>query len=159
MMASASFPHPGISCSPPTTENYQLEIVKANGLNPLLRLLQSSGLNSISPAVSCVWNLTDQPTNGSLVIEAGFLRPLVNLLAFKDSGTVQFYAAGALCKLAANTEKNRRAIVDAGAVQSIKELVVGASVGIQIEMTGCIRNLSSSGMHSPFNCLLYSHPP
>ena len=158
-MVSASFPHSGISYSPPTTENYRSEIIKANGLNPLLRLLQSSDPGSIFAAASCVWNLTDRPANGSLVVEAGFLQPLVNLLAFKDSGTIQFYAAGALCKLAANTENNRRAIVEAGAVQSIKQLVVESSVGVQIEMTGCIRNLSSSGMHSPFICLFLSYPP
>ena len=152
-------PHPVISCSRPTADNRQLELIKANGLNPLLRLLQSPDPGSIFAAASCVWNLTDKPTNGPLVIKAGFLQPLVNLLAFKDNRTAQFYAAGALCRLATNAENSRRAIVDAGTVQSIKELVVEASVGIQIEMTGCIRNLSSSGMHSPFNCLFESHRP
>ena len=158
-MVSACFPHPVLSCSRSTTENYQLEIVKANGLNPLLRLLQSPDHDSIYAAASCVFNLTIQPTNDSPIIEAGFLQPLVALLAFKDNEETQLRAAGALRNLAASPGMNRRAIINAGAVQSIKELVVEAPVGIQIEMTGCISNLSGSSMHSPLSCLFRSYPP
>ena len=67
---------------------------------------------------------------------------------------IQLHAATVLCNLAASVEKNKRAIVNAGAVQSIKELVMEMPVKIQIEMTICIERLSRSGMHSPFNCLL-----
>ena len=153
-MVSASFAHPGMPCPRPTTENYQLEIVKANGLNPLLRLLQSPDRNVILTAVSCLVNLTVQPMNDSPIIEAGFLQPLVALLAFKDNEEMQLDAARALRNLAANPGMNRRAVVDAGVVQSIKELVLGVSVDIQFEMTACIRSLSQSGTHSPFNRLL-----
>ena len=159
MMVSTSFLHAGIFCSPPTTENYQWEIVKANGLNPLLRLLQSPYLDSISAAVSCVFNLTLRPASDSPIIEAGFLRPLVNLLAFKDSEEVQLNAAKVLGNFSASTEKNKWAIVNAGAVQSIKELVAEAPASIQIEMTRCIKNLSHSCMRSPFDSLLQSNRP
>ena len=152
-MVSTSFPHPGISCSAPTTENYRLEIFKANGLNPLLRLLQSPDPESIFSAVSCLCNLTAQPANGPLIIEIGFLRPLVNLMSFKDNEDTQWYAALTLSNLAANPE-NRREIVNAGTVQSIKKLVVEVPVSIQIPMTRCIKNLSCSGMRSSFNRLL-----
>ena len=148
-MVSAGFLHSAIFCPQPTTESYQLEIVKANGLNPLRRLLQLSDLDPTSLAVSCVFSLTLQPTNHSPIIEAGFLRPLVALLAFKGKGSARLHAIGALQRLAASTCENRRAVVNAGAVQSIKELVLEAPVSIQIEMTGCIRNLSRSGMHPP----------
>ena len=136
-----------------------MEIVKANGLNPLLRILQSPDHDAILTAVSCIVNLTLQPTNDSPIIEAGFLQPLVALLAFKDNEGTQLYAAGALSNLAASSVMNKRAVVDAGAVQSIKELILEVSVNIQLEMTACIRNLSHSGMHSLFNRLLQSHPP
>ena len=149
-MASASFPHPVISRSPSATDNHQLEIVKANGLNPLLRLLQSPDPGSISSAVSCIGYLSGRYANGSLIIEAGFLQPLVKLLAFKDSEMVQYCAAGALRNLAASIE-NRGDIVNAGTVQSIKELVLHVPVRIQIQMTYCIECLSSSGMHSPLS--------
>ena len=147
-------PHPGISCSSPTTENYQLEIVKSNGLNPLLRLLQLPDPDSIFAVVSCVFNLTFQRTNDSPIIEAGFLQPLVALLAFKDNEKTQLCAIRALCKLAMRRGMNGGAVVDAGVVQSIKELVLETPVKIQIEMTHCIENLSRSGMPLPFNrCL------
>ena len=155
---SAGFPRPGISCSPPTTENYQLEVVKANGLNPLLRLLQSPDRDSIYNAVSCVSNLALHPTNRSPIIEAGFLQPVVKLLSFKDLEDIPWCAALILCNLAASPE-NRRKIVNAGAVQSIQELVLQVPVRTQIEMTRCIKYLSKSGMHSPFNRLPQSHPP
>ena len=72
---------------------------------------------------------------------------------------IQSRAASALCNLAASIEKNQWAVVNASAVQSIKELVMEMPVNIQIKMATCIERLSRSGMHSPFNCLLQSHPP
>ena len=150
---SAGFPRPGISCSPSTTDNYGLEIVKADGLNPLLRLLQSPGHDLIYNAASCVLNLTLQPTNRSLIIEAGFLQPVVKLLSFKDHENIQSRAAKGLRNLAASPE-NRWDIVNAGAVQSIKELVLQVPMSIQIQMTSCIEYLSYSGMHSSFDHLL-----
>ena len=153
-MVSASFSHPGIYCSSPTTENYQLEIVKSNGLDPLLRLLRSPDPDSIFSAVSCVFNLTFQCTNDSPIIKAGFLQPLVALLAFKDNEKTQLCAARALCTLAVRPGMNGGAVVDAGTVQSIKELVLETPVRIQIEMTHCIENLSRSGMHLPSDRLL-----
>ena len=152
-MVSANFPHPGISCSLPTTENYRLEIVHANGLNPLLRLLQSPDPGSIFAAVSCVSYLTFQPPNNSLIVEAGFLQPLVNFLSFEDDEDTQLHAALALSNLSVNA-KNRLKIVNAGAVQSIKELVLKSPLGVQIKMARCIENLSLSGMDLPFNHLL-----
>ena len=152
MMVNVSFPHPGISCSRPTTENYKLEIVKAGGLIPLLRLLQSPDHDSIRIAVGCVSNLALQPTNRSPIIEAGFLQPVVKHLSFKNHEQVPLRAANLLRNLAECPE-NRREIVNAGAVQSIKELVLQVPVSIQIEMTQCIKYLSESGMHSPINLL------
>ena len=152
-MVSASFLRPGMFYSRPITENYRLEIVKANGLNPLLRLLQSADHDSICAAASCVSNLTLQPAIFSPIIEAGFLQPLVNLLSWKDDEYLQLHAVKILCNLAVRPE-NRGAIVNAGAVQSIKELILEAPVGVRIKMTRCIENLSLSGMGPPFNRLL-----
>ena len=158
MMVSASYPRPGISCSPPTTENYKLEIVKADGLNPLLRLLQSPDRDSIYNAVSCVSNLALHPTSRSPIIEAGFLQPLVELLSFKDHENTQSRAARVLRNLAESPE-NRRDIFNAGAVQSIKKLVLQVPVRIQIQMICCIENLSLCGMDSPFHPFFDLIPP
>ena len=130
-----------ISCSSPAAENSQLEITKANNMNTILHLLQSTNYSLFSPALLLVHTLTIQPMNGSLIIEAGFLQPLINLLAFRDIGMVQLHAAEALNNLAANTEKNKLDIVNAGAVQSIKELVMEATGDVQMVMVACIRNL------------------
>ena len=89
--------------------------------------------------------------NGSPIIEAGFLQPLVNLLALKDNEIIQLDAAKALHNLAASAEENKWAIVAAGVVQSIKELAMVMPVSIQIEMVHCINALSHTGMDYPFN--------
>ena len=67
------------------SEKYQLEIVKADGLHPLLRLLQSTYLPLILSSAACVRNVSIHPLNESPIIESGFLQPLINLLSFKDN--------------------------------------------------------------------------
>ncbi|KAF9654285.1 ARM repeat-containing protein [Thelephora ganbajun] len=125
-------------------EKYQLEIVKADGLTPLLRLLQSTYLPLILSAAACARNVSIHPLNESPIIEAGFLQPLINLLAFKDNEEVQCHAISTLRNLAASSEKNKWAIVKAGAVQSIKELVLEVPMNVQSEMTACVAVLALS---------------
>jgi vacuolar protein 8 len=50
-----------------------------------------------------------------------------------------------LRNLAASSEKNKKAIVKAGAVQSIKELVLEVPINVQSEMTACVAVLALSG--------------
>lgn len=127
------------------SEKYQLEIVKCDGLTSLLRLLQSTYLPLILSAAACVRNVSIHPQNESPIIESGFLEPLINLLAFKDNEEVQCHAISTLRNLAASSEKNKLAIVKAGAVQSIKELVLEVPMNVQSEMTACIAVLALSG--------------
>lgn len=54
-------------------EKYQLDIVKADGLSSLLRLLQSAYLPLILSAAACVRNVSIHPQNESPIIESGFL--------------------------------------------------------------------------------------
>ena len=126
-------------------EKYQLEIVKVDGLTSLLRLLQSAYLPLILSAAACVRNVSIHPQNESPIIESGFLQPLINLLSFKDNEEVQCHAISTLRNLAASSEKNKLAIVKAGAVQSIKELVLEVPMNVQSEMTACIAVLALSG--------------
>ncbi|KAI0793296.1 vacuolar protein 8 [Abortiporus biennis] len=125
-------------------EKYQLEIVKADGLSSLLRLLQSAYLPLILSSAACVRNVSIHPSNESPIIESGFLQPLINLLSFKDNEEVQCHAISTLRNLAASSEKNKQAIVKAGAVQSIKELVLEVPMNVQSEMTACIAVLALS---------------
>jgi vacuolar protein 8 len=123
-----------------------LEIVKADGLQSLLRLLQSTYLPLILSSAACVRNVSIHPQNESPIIESGFLQPLINLLSFKDNEEVQCHAISTLRNLAASSEKNKKAIVKAGAVQSIKELVLEVPLSVQSEMTACVAVLALSGM-------------
>ncbi|CAL1696679.1 unnamed protein product [Somion occarium] len=125
-------------------EKYQLEIVKADGLSSLLRLLQSAYLPLILSSAACVRNVSIHPQNESPIIESGFLQPLINLLSFKDNEEVQCHAISTLRNLAASSEKNKQAIVKAGAVQSIKELVLEVPTNVQSEMTACVAVLALS---------------
>lgn len=127
------------------TEKYQLEIVKADGLQSLLRLLQSTYLPLILSSAACVRNVSIHPQNESPIIDSGFLQPLINLLSFKDNEEVQCHAISTLRNLAASSEKNKKAIVKAGAVQSIKELVLEVPINVQSEMTACVAVLALSG--------------
>jgi vacuolar protein 8 len=126
-------------------EKYQLEIVKASGLTPLLRLLQSTYLPLILSAAACVRNVSIHPANESPIIDAGFLQPLIHLLAFRENEEVQCHAISTLRNLAASSEKNKTAIVAAGAIRSIKELVLEVPLNVQSEMTACVAVLALSG--------------
>lgn len=125
-------------------DKYQLEIVRANGLPSLLRLLQSSFLPLILSSVACIRNISIHPYNESPIIEAGFLQPLIGLLSYEENEEIQCHAISTLRNLAASSEKNKKAIVEAGAVERIKELVLSLSHSVQSEMTAAIAVLALS---------------
>jgi len=125
-------------------EKYQLDIVRSNGLPALLRLLQSSFLALILSAVACIRNISIHPLNESPIIDAGFLRPLVELLGSTDNEEIQCHAISTLRNLAASSERNKKAIVEAGAIQKCKELVLHVPLSVQSEMTACIAVLALS---------------
>jgi len=125
-------------------ERFQLEIVKASGLPPLLRLLQSSYLPLILSSAACVRNVSIHPENESPIIETGFLNPLITLLSFEENEEVQCHAISTLRNLAASSEKNKGQIIKAGAVAKIKDLVLHVPLNVQSEMTACVAVLALS---------------
>jgi vacuolar protein 8 len=132
-------------------EKYQLEIVKADGLKPLLRLLHSSYLPLILSAAACVRNVSIHPSNESPIIDSGFLQPLIELLSFDENEEVQCHAISTLRNLAASSERNKGAIVNAGAVERIKDLVLTVPLAVQSEMTACVAVLALSGTLVPLS--------
>ncbi|ELU43293.1 vacuolar protein 8 [Rhizoctonia solani AG-1 IA] len=130
-------------------EKYQLEIVKADGLQPLLRLLHSTFLPLILSSAACVRNVSIHPLNEAPIIEAGYLGPLVDLLSFEENEEVQCHAISTLRNLAASSEKNKGQIVAAGAAQKIKDLVLSVPVNVQSEMTACVAVLALSDELKP----------
>ncbi|KAI9259396.1 vacuolar protein 8 [Sporodiniella umbellata] len=125
-------------------EKYQLEIVRCKGLPPLLRLLKSSFLPLILSSVACIRNISIHPSNESPIIDGGFVNPLIELLAYDDNEEIQCHAISTLRNLAASSERNKRAIVEAGAVERIKTLINKVPLSVQTEMTAAIAVLALS---------------
>lgn len=142
-------------------EKYQLEIVRARGLSPLLHLMRSSYLPLILSAVACIRNISIHPLNESPIIDAGFLKPLVELLSSTDNEEIQCHAISTLRNLAASSDKNKQLVLEAGAVQKCTELVLSVPLSVQSEMTACIAVLALCDDLKPallkmgvFNCLI-----
>lgn len=125
-------------------EKYQIEIVRFNGLPPLLRLLRSNFLPFILSAAAYVRNVSIHPLNEHSIVDAGFLPNLIDLLSHQDNGEIQCHAISTLRNLAASSERNKAAIVEAGAVERIKELVLNVPHSVQSEMTACAAVLALS---------------
>jgi vacuolar protein 8 len=130
-------------------EKYQVEIVQYNGLAPLLRLLKSSFLPLILSSVACVRNISIHPANESPIIQEGFVHPLIELLSFDENEEVQCHAISTLRNLAASSERNKRTIVEAGAVERIKQLIHKVPVSVRTEMTAAVAVLALSDELKP----------
>ncbi|KAI9031609.1 putative VAC8-vacuolar membrane protein required for the cytoplasm-to-vacuole targeting [Phycomyces nitens] len=125
-------------------EKYQLEIVRCKGLPPLLRLLKSAFLPLILSSVACIRNISIHPANESPIIDEGFVNPLIDLLSYDENEEIQCHAISTLRNLAASSERNKRAIVEAGAVERIKQLIGLVPPTVQTEMTAAIAVLALS---------------
>jgi len=82
--------------------------------------------------------------NESPIIEAGFLKPLVELLGSTDNEEIQCHAISTLRNLAASSDRNKQLVLEAGAVQKCKELVLRVPLSVQSEMTAAIAVLALS---------------
>jgi vacuolar protein 8 len=69
---------------------------------------------------------------------------LIELLAYDDNEEIQCHAISTLRNLAASSERNKRAIVEAGAVERIKTLINKVPASVQTEMTAAIAVLALS---------------
>lgn len=124
--------------------NYQLEIVRAGGLPDLAQLIQSDSLPLVLASVACIRNISIHPLNEGLIVDAGFLGPLVNLLDYVDSEEIQCHAVSTLRNLAASSEKNRAEFFQAGVVDKFKELALNCPISVQSEISACFAILALS---------------
>jgi vacuolar protein 8 len=162
-------------------EKYQLEIVRARGLAPLLRLLQSSYLPLILSAVACIRNISIHPMNESPIIDAGFLKPLVDLLGSTDNEEIQCHAISTLRNLAASSDRNKAHVplsvqsemtaaiavlalsddlkthlLNLGVFDVLIPLTASESIEVQGNSAAALGNLSSKGkLYDIAHC----HPP
>jgi vacuolar protein 8 len=95
-------------------------------------------------SVACIRNISIHPANESPIIDGGFVNPLIELLAYDDNEEIQCHAISTLRNLAASSERNKRAIVEAGAVERIKTLINKVPASVQTEMTAAIAVLALS---------------
>lgn len=122
--------------------SYQLEIVRAGGLPHLVKLIQSDSMPLVLASVACIRNISIHPLNEGLIVDAGFLKPLVNLLNYKDSEEIQCHAVSTLRNLAASSEKNRKEFFESGAVEKCKDLSMTSPVSVQSEISACFAILA-----------------
>lgn len=121
---------------------YQLEIVRAGGLTNLVSLLKSQHEPLVLAAVACIRNISIHPLNEQPIIDAGFLKPLVNLVDYTDNPEIQCHAVSSLRNLAASSDRNRQALVDAGAVEKCKKIVLTSQESVQGEISACFAILA-----------------
>ena len=82
--------------------------------------------------------------NESPIIEANFLKPLVDLLGSTDNEEIQCHAISTLRIWPLAQTGTRHLFWDAGAVQKCKQLVLDVPVTVQSEMTAAIAVLALS---------------
>ncbi|CCE66058.1 hypothetical protein TPHA_0O00890 [Tetrapisispora phaffii CBS 4417] len=122
--------------------SYQLEIVRAGGLPHLVTLIQSDSMPLVLASVACVRNISIHPLNEGLIVDAGFLKPLVKLLDFKGSEEIQCHTVSTLRNLAASSEKNRNEFFESGAVEKCKQLALDSPISVQSEISACFAILA-----------------
>lgn len=71
---------------------------------------------------------------------------MIENLSYQDNEEIQAHSISTLRNLAASSEGNKGAIVQAGAVERIKALVLNVSLTVQSEMTACTAVLALSGL-------------
>lgn len=121
---------------------YQLEIVRSGGLSNLVALLKSQHEPLVLAAVACIRNISIHPLNERPIVDAGFLGPLVDLVDYTDNPEIQCHAVSSLRNLAASSDANRRALVDAGAVTKCMRIVLASPDSVQSEISACFAILA-----------------
>lgn len=121
---------------------YQVEIVRGGGLPHLVQLLSCNHQPLVLAAVACIRNISIHPSNEALIIEAGFLEPLVALLDYSESEEIQCHAVSTLRNLAASSVNNRTSLLASGAVEKCKELVLNVALSVQLEISACFAILA-----------------
>ena len=108
----------------------------------MVQLLTCNHQPLVLAAVACIRNISIHPLNEALIIEAGFLKPLVGLLDFTGLEEIQCHAVSTLRNLAASSERNRMALLAAGAVDKCKDLVLKVPLSVQLEILACFAILA-----------------
>lgn len=118
--------------------NYQIEVVRANGLPFLLDLVKAQPIPLVLAAAACIRNVSINKANERFIVSGNFLPPLVHLLDTSENEEILCHATSTLRNLAASSEQNRVEIVDAGAIEKIRKRIMNVPAQVQSEMTACL---------------------
>lgn len=121
----------------------QNDIIAANAVPPLVKLLTSGDLNSKELASAVLGNLChESPTNQDKLAKFGVIKPLADILS-EDIGAAQ-EAAYALWNLMVGHEENSSKVVAAGAVPKLTELLKSTSDIAQENAAGALMHVTMS---------------
>ncbi|KAF9181848.1 Vacuolar protein 8 [Haplosporangium sp. Z 767] len=113
--------------------DYQMEIIKLKGVPPLMQLLRSTDPTLIFNAFSCLYTLFVQPVHQPVVMEAGFMSRVIELLEYNKHPNILALTVTTLYRLASDP-KNRSAIVDGGVIERYCALLPTVIMEDQTEM-------------------------
>ncbi|KAK9370028.1 armadillo-type protein [Lipomyces kononenkoae] len=117
-------------------------IIEAGFLKPLVALLKGNSTPPPSSSAS-----VSSSSNASAPAPAAPAAPVAAAAAAASSATqeeIQCHTISTLRNLAASSERNKKAIVEAGTVDKCISLVSNVSTSVQSEMTACIAVLALS---------------
>ena len=133
------------------SEDNRKSIVEANGILPLLELLDSASSKAKENAVGAIKELCrNSKNNQSMIAKAGGIAKLVGVLAgfspntMKENTLIQLItlAASAIKEMAKDNRKNQDAITDAGAIMPLVAMLTAPAPEMQANAAGALANLA-----------------
>ena len=105
-------------------------IANAGGIAPLVSLVSYGSMEAIKHSAFALWNLAMVADYKIAMCAAGVIPPLVGVLKF-DNDESREYAAGVLSAIARTQGGNKKAIVEAGGIEPLVELLQDSSLQAQ----------------------------
>ncbi|KAJ2783232.1 Vacuolar protein 8 [Coemansia javaensis] len=104
-------------------DRYQRAVVEHGGLDALAPLLRSSYAALVVSAAACLRNVSIHPGNEAPIVAAGLVPELMDLALQADQPELQCHAVAAVRNLAANSDTDKQALVDAGLFDRLRTVL------------------------------------
>lgn len=127
-------------------------IIDANGIGPLLDMLDAASVKAKENSVGAITQLCSSKENQMIVAKAGGIPKLVSVLLGFTGTTLKEMAAVQLCTLAAeaikemakDNRKNQDAISEAGAIQPLVAMLISPAPQMQANAAGALGHLAKN---------------
>ncbi|KAF9100509.1 Vacuolar protein 8 [Mortierella sp. AM989] len=123
--------------------HFQDEIVRRGGLESLRQLLLSTDQATVAMSLICLSSISDRPQHQSRLIDGGFMGRLSELLSNNENET-QRGATLTLLMISRRSELGKVAVLEAGVIQRVRNLILGAPPDIQVSMAALAYTLTES---------------